>query len=1297
MHTRSLPRGLIIAVSVTLLLTFTLIVTTATAQRDEPQSSPSANLVCFAADYAAACVERPALNASGTPTEQVRALIEAMLLGPTATEQAQGLRSALPAEAKLAAVRVIDRQATIDLDLPQAFLDQLSDVEAEAINQQFNLTLMPFDFTWLAVNASDAAGNARLISSFVKTAPQPHKETLPAPQPSAALTGQGGGLNGKTVFVSAGHGWYRFGTILTGTYKTQRPVYPLSPYPAGEGIIEDFNNAEAVNQYLLKYLRNSGADAWTVRERDMNTAMIIVDNASVDFATQGAQGAWSSGSGGQAGTYRYAAINATATATATWTFTPTTSATYAVYVWFPNVTATRTLEAHYYIDHAGGTTPITLTQTRDGNNWRYVGDFPFYATQAGRIRLTNQSTTAGAIVLADAIRVGGGRGDVSLNGAPVSNKPRWEEQSSQYAKWVNEPDAGVVSDVWIRPRYAEWEKETGEDAVYISWHTNGATGYTTARGTETYRYLSPTVTSGSDTLQNAVHTELLSALRTSWDATWPDRGQLQRDLGEVGQLSTMPGVLIENGFHDNPTDATAMKDPRFMDISARAIYHGLVKYWNSIDPNVPLIYLPEPPTRLQVRNSGAGQVTLTWQPGPTDGSGPLGDAATTYRVYTSPDGFGWDNGVLVASTTYTLSNLTPNQLIYFKVTGVNVGGESFTTPVLAARVAASGSASILIVYGFERIDGLGDIQQNDPNEGLSRRVFLDRMNRYDYIIQHADAITRPFDSVLHATVSAGAINLGAYRLVDWIAGEEQAPFPSLTASDQTQLSTFINNGGALLISGSELGFELKNTAFYANTLHATYTADDANTYTVNSVAGSVFEGLGAINFDDSTHGTYNVDFADVFNPIGPAASALVYNNAAGSAAVQYASGCSRLIYSGVPLETIYPAGVRQAVFERALSFLGACLPVDALVDTSIDSPLADVNINSQPLFNGTASANATSVQVSVRRVSDTTFYNGTVFTAGPEVWLNANGTQPWTYTLPALLDGAYALRARALGPGPITDTTPAAITFTLDTLPPNVPSLITPTGSITIVAVAPQFSWTANGQPDRFEVQLDGALHSINNATPQTQLVITDGLHLWRVRAGDVAGNWSAWSGTAEFTSSSLKVYLPLIFKNFASASPTATCTNILVNGDFETGDLTDWVTLATNPLASVTTSPAYAGQFAARVGKIGASGTVTGFSSIQQDVIIPANALTATVSFARYRYSNDLADLQYTAVTSGTAVVQYLISEHVNDPQWVTAQFDLLPYAGRTIGLRFSVWNKTAASVTGLFVDDVKLNVCVP
>ncbi len=443
--------------------------------------------------------------------------------------------------------------------------------------------------------------------------------------------------------------------------------------------------------------------------------------------------------------------------------------------------------------------------------------------------LTNQSATPGVTVLADAIRIGGGVGDTSVAGAPISNKPRWEEQASQYAKWIGMPNVEAYSDVRIRPLYSEWEKDPGEDAVYISWHTNGFNGYnTTARGTESYVFLTPTL--GSTALQSFVQTELINAIHTQWDAGWPNRGLSYGDLGELRMLSTMPGVLIENGFHDNPTDVEAMKDPRFLQLSARAVYHGLVNYWHAIDPNVPLIYLPEPPQQVIVRNSGPGQITINWKPGPTDGSGPLGDAATAYRVYTSPDGFGWSNPIDVATTAYTLTQLAPNQLIFVKVTGVNAGGESLASPVLAARVATWGVAHLLIVYGFDRIDRAGDTQQNDPPEGYSRRVFVDRINRFDAIIQHAEVITLPFDSAQQAVVSQGTIGLSSYTIVDWIAGENQAPFTALTTNDRTALTNFLNSGGALFISGSEIGSELQNTSFYANTLHASFAADDAQTY-----------------------------------------------------------------------------------------------------------------------------------------------------------------------------------------------------------------------------------------------------------------------------------------------------------------------------------------------------------------------------------------------------------------------------------------------------------------------------------
>ncbi|HEY4689830.1 MAG TPA: N-acetylmuramoyl-L-alanine amidase, partial [Anaerolineae bacterium] len=910
----SFPRAALAALAGFLLLALTLAaagtLSVAGAGQNPPDAPPqqatSSGTVCFVNANIVSCVDRIGIQTTGTLTDAVRSLMQAMIDGPTVAERAQGVRSALPDGAALADVSASPERVVVRLDLPKSFLTTFDAGHAEDVNEQIATTLTPFNFARIDVEARDPAQPDifRPLSSFLPPITIPkkpgeitpdslHPSSLILPPSSSPEYGQPqsqGGLGGKTVFVSAGHGW--FWSTTQGQYRTQRPHYPNPPYPSGEGIVEDFNNAEMVDQLLLQYLWNSGADAWTVRERDMNPSMLIVDNASAEFSVQGA---WASGaSGGYNSTYvSTTTLTASATATATWSFTPTADAEYSVFVWFPN-TANRTAAARYTVDHAGGTAALTITQQHDGIDWRYIGTYPFRGGVGYRVRLTNQSVAAGFNVLADAIRIGGGVGDQIVGDALTpSGKPRWEEQARLYAKWVGLPDVDTLNDVIVRPIFSEWEYESGEDAIYISYHTNGYNGYnTTARGTETYIH-SFEPTPNSDLLQDAIHASLIGAIHAGWEPAWPDRGQKSMDLGELRLLETMPGVLIENGYHDSPTDVEAEKDPRFNLLSARAIYQGIVRYWNSQDPNVPLVFLPEPPTHLRVRNSGPNRVTLAWQPGPTDGAGPLGDAATSYRVYTSTDGFGWGAAISTTNTVYTITALTPGQLIYVRVTGANAGGESFPTPVLAARVASNTIAPVLIVHGFDRIDRSGLIRQLDGVEGYSRRLFLDRINRYDYIVQHATGITYAFDSAVHAAVTDGDVGLGNYIAVDWIGGEEQSPNVALNATDQALLTSFLDSGGALLISGAEIGFDLVGNgvgpAFYNNTLHAAYAADDAGTYSVSGAGGSTFAGL-SFSFDDGTHGTYNADYPDSFSPAGGGSimSALMYNGGlGGTAALQY--------------------------------------------------------------------------------------------------------------------------------------------------------------------------------------------------------------------------------------------------------------------------------------------------------------------------------------------------------------------------------------------------------------------------
>jgi N-acetylmuramoyl-L-alanine amidase len=445
-----------------------------------------------------------------------------------------------------------------------------------------------------------------------------------------------GSLKGKTVYVSAGHGWLWNGY----NWRTQRPPYPTAPYVGP--IIEDHNNAEAVNQYLLRYLQNAGATVIPVRERDMNPTTVVVDN-DVPGGGYSEMGTWTTSNytGYRGGTYRYTTtVTATATATAAWTFTVPADGEYAVYAWYRQGT-NRAPDARYTVHHAGGRTEVVVDQRVHGNTWHYLGTFGFRAGQVATVTLSNLSTVAGRAVIADALRVGGGvfssLTEVYTTTAPYPpNKPWWEVGAYYHVQRMGLdpsgwPSYGYFNDVVARPMYARWEHAgTGEDALYVSWHSNGvnSNGYqTTTRGTVTYIYngewITRSVTPGSAQLQDAVHTEIIRALRAAWDPAWPDLGKRALNLGELRELwdpdptVQMPGVLIEVAYHDHPTDADALKEPRFNQLVARAIYRGIVRYFETRD-GVDLPLLPEPPTHLAVRNLGDGRVQVSWRPPPTD-------------------------------------------------------------------------------------------------------------------------------------------------------------------------------------------------------------------------------------------------------------------------------------------------------------------------------------------------------------------------------------------------------------------------------------------------------------------------------------------------------------------------------------------------------------------------------------------------------------------------------------------------------------------------------------------------------
>jgi len=855
---------------------------------------------------------------------RARALLTAMTAGPDASEQAAGFESVLTG-ALLDGVRLDGPQATIWLTWSASSLTDLDDVKHDVIIHAISTTLdqIPEIRELLVLARSDNQMEyRRLDEALPRLPPVPSKpfesDGRGSGQPGAPGQGQyEGAMSGKSVFISQSHGWYRHATY---GWITQRGNT--------NDLVEDFINAEAINQYLIHYLWNAGAGVFPCRERDLNVNEAIIDNGTAGYSDTGNWSTSTSTQGYYGPDYRTCPVTPAGGSTATWTPVLPVAGYYSVSVWYTGG-SNRATDARFTIHHHGGDTVVMQNQQHDGWTWKHIGFYyfdPADPSEQRRVSLSNQGANPATYVIADAVRFGGGMGSI-VDGGSVSGRPRWEESGRYHAEFLGCDTCGT-STVSAMPRYAAWENESWEDSVYVSWHTNAPNPGT---GTSSYIYTGGGVEYSAD-LQDFVHAEIINDIRMGYDSGWSDRGQHTADFGEVNPSNNpeMPAVLIELAFHDTPSDALKLKDPKFRMLSARALYQGIAKFFAWKDGTAVRL-LPEPPQNARAINQGSGTVRVSWAAPPYNtGDDLLGDPATSYRVYLSDDGQGWANAVSVSATQYDVTGLSPEQLIFIRVAAVNAGGESFPTPVLAARVPPAGqTARLLLVDGFDRLDRSALLPQYESGAlGTDLRMYLHRMNTFSYVVSHAWA-TAGFpcgmDSCVNEAAASGQAALGNYDAVCWILGEEATAEETFSPDEQSRVAAFLDGGGGLFVSGAEIGWDLDaqgssaDRTFYNSYLMADYVADDAGAYSVSANSGSIFSGMNPFTFDDGAT-IYDVDYPDAISPLGGAVAALTYAGTAYVAGV-VRDGPFNIVNFGFPLEAVSAANVRQELMTRTLQFL----------------------------------------------------------------------------------------------------------------------------------------------------------------------------------------------------------------------------------------------------------------------------------------------------------------------------------------------------------------------------------------
>lgn len=226
-----------------------------------------------------------------------------------------------------------------------------------------------------------------------------------------------------------------------------------------------------------------------------------------------------------------------------------------------------------------------------------------------------------------------------------------------------------------------------------------------------------------------------------------------------------------------------------------------------------------------------------------------------------------------------------------------------------------------------------------------------------------------------------------------------------------------------------------------------------------------------------------------------------------------------------------------------------------------------------------------------------------------------------------------------------------------------------------------------------------------------THTLTSDGEHILYAQVDTYDGfNGSPNYGMIQESDETNNIFGPFSF----SAAP---CTEEIANGGFELDS--DWDIPITKYTAGYTMAEVHSGNRSMRIGIVKPSDNRYSYSSARQWVTIPADVVSATLRFWLYPMSGEPAALEAPvgplavtveeAVLPGDAQYVLILNEHEqwidapllwqrsDDRVWAFHQFDLMAYAGRTIKLHFGVYNDGWGGATGMYVDDVSLELCFP
>ncbi len=570
------------------------------------------------------------------------------------------------------------------------------------------------------------------------------------------------GLSDRNIAVWHSHGRYF-------DYNSERWIWQR---PCLFQTVEDMFTQSFVLPYLVPMLENAGAYVLLPRERDIQRYEVISDFDVTDQAYGKAlykeTGKWTDAGAG------FAALKPTYTgienpfttgssrkadcvmegskseASVIWRPEIPERGEYAVYISYKSFPES-TSKAHYTVQHLGGKSEFIVNQKIGGGIWIYLGTFEFDEGSKGYVTLTNtppagHNLEKGSIVTADAVRFGGGMGNIargrkeSEEEPVVSGMPRYAEGARYWLQWSgvppeifsqNELKDDYRDDFMSRGDWVEWisrgsdmnpSQKPGKGIpidLSLGFHSDagitpndsivGTLAIYTLRSEGSEKLPGGESRMGNREFADLVQSQIVNDIEASFNPEWSRRCIWDRSYRE-SRTPSCPAMLLELLSHQNFADMKYGLDPGFRFTVSRAVYKGMLKYMSNRYGTAYAVQ-PLPVGYMGVSFKDSDKALISWKE-TCDPLEPTAEASG-YILYTRIDDEGFDNGRKIDvrkgadGRIYAETGIEKGKIYSFRIAAYNDGGIGFPSETVSIGIPSKKDTDrkVLIVNNFDRVSG----------------------------------------------------------------------------------------------------------------------------------------------------------------------------------------------------------------------------------------------------------------------------------------------------------------------------------------------------------------------------------------------------------------------------------------------------------------------------------------------------------------------------------------------------------------------------------------------------------------